>query len=166
MPESVRRGMKILPHDTHFILPSNAIQIARWRVLAACRHRTICPLENHSCSNISSVTCYRVTASMAMTETRKRPSPAEPVDSLTGARAKKRQRTGKVERGVEASSSPIVTCKGASYATTVDELAKKGLRRGIALTLKRVGFGSATPDAMEGFVAMAEMCQSLCLAHS
>jgi hypothetical protein len=37
-------------------------------------------------------------------------------------------------------------------------LAKKGLRRGIALALQKVGFDSAAPEAMESFAAMAEMC--------
>ncbi|KAK4120083.1 hypothetical protein N657DRAFT_636777 [Parathielavia appendiculata] len=43
-----------------------------------------------------------------------------------------------------------------SVAATVDELGKKGLRRGIALALQKVGFGSAEPEAMESFTLMAE----------
>ncbi|KAK3942922.1 transcription initiation factor TFIID subunit 8 [Diplogelasinospora grovesii] len=39
---------------------------------------------------------------------------------------------------------------------TPDELAKKGLRRGIALALQQVGFEGAAPEAMESFVAMTE----------
>ncbi|KAL2130044.1 hypothetical protein VTI74DRAFT_6955 [Chaetomium olivicolor] len=44
----------------------------------------------------------------------------------------------------------------ASAAATSDELAKKGLRRGIALALQKVGFEGAAPEAMESFAAMAE----------
>lgn len=49
----------------------------------------------------------------------------------------------------------------ASSMTTTDELAKKGLRRGIALALQKVGFESAAPEAMESFVAMTETCTHL-----
>ena len=53
----------------------------------------------------------------------------------------------------------------ASTQPTSDELAKTALRRSIALALQRVGFDSATPDAMESFVLMAETCRPP-LAHS
>jgi hypothetical protein len=43
--------------------------------------------------------------------------------------------------------------------TTAEELARKGLRRSIALALQKVGFEGATPDAMESFVSMTEECR-------
>lgn len=45
-----------------------------------------------------------------------------------------------------------------SDLTTAEELARAGLRRSIALTLNGVGFDSASADAMESFVTMAEKC--------
>ncbi|GAB1319735.1 Transcription initiation factor TFIID subunit 8 [Madurella fahalii] len=50
----------------------------------------------------------------------------------------------------------LASCPYASPIVTADEMAKKGLRRGIALALQKVGFDSAAPEAMESFVAMAE----------
>ena len=41
---------------------------------------------------------------------------------------------------------------------TTDALAKAGLRRSIALVLQKVGFDTATPEAFESFVLMAEEC--------
>jgi hypothetical protein len=46
-----------------------------------------------------------------------------------------------------------------SALTTAEELARTGLRRGIALALQKVGFDGASPDAMESFVSMAEECR-------
>lgn len=46
-----------------------------------------------------------------------------------------------------------------SQLVTADELANKGLRRGIALALDKVGFDGAAPEAMESFAAMAEACE-------
>ncbi|KAK5659074.1 hypothetical protein OQA88_1163 [Cercophora sp. LCS_1] len=43
-----------------------------------------------------------------------------------------------------------------SSLVTAEELARAGMRRGIALTLSKVGFEGASPDAMESFIAMAE----------
>ncbi|KAL2258190.1 hypothetical protein VTK26DRAFT_8591 [Humicola hyalothermophila] len=54
------------------------------------------------------------------------------------------------------SVGPLGSSQHASSAITTDELAKKGLRRGIALALQKVGFDSAAPEAMESFAAMAE----------
>ncbi|KAJ4294652.1 hypothetical protein N0V88_004881 [Collariella sp. IMI 366227] len=48
----------------------------------------------------------------------------------------------------------------ASAAATTDDLANKGLKRGIALALQKVGFESAAPDAMESFAVMAEASAS------
>lgn len=42
---------------------------------------------------------------------------------------------------------------------TPEELARRGLRRSIALTLQKVGFESASPDAMESFVSLTETCR-------
>lgn len=88
------------------------------------------------------------------TESRKRP--AETDDDGSHA---KRLRT---------ESSHIILSLGqlgasqfASAAATTDDLANKGLKRGIALALQKVGFESATPDAMESFAAMAEACTYL-----
>jgi len=55
-------------------------------------------------------------------------------------------------------------CLGAR--TTVEELARKGLRRSIALTLQKVGFEGAMPEAMESFVSIAEECGISSLAPS
>jgi len=46
-----------------------------------------------------------------------------------------------------------------SQMVTADDLANKGLRRGIALALDKVGFDGAAPEAMESFAAMAEACK-------
>ena len=43
---------------------------------------------------------------------------------------------------------------------TPEELARRGLRRSIALTLQKVGFESASPDAMESFVSLTETCKA------
>ena len=42
---------------------------------------------------------------------------------------------------------------------TSEELARKALRRSLALALQKVGFDTATPDAMETFVSMTEICK-------
>lgn len=47
-----------------------------------------------------------------------------------------------------------------SSIVTTDELAKKGLRRGIALAMQKVGFEGAAPEAMESFAVLAETCTS------
>jgi transcription initiation factor TFIID subunit 8 len=49
---------------------------------------------------------------------------------------------------------------------TPDELAKKGLRRGIALALQQVGFEGAAPEAMESFVAMTETCKAALVQYT
>jgi hypothetical protein len=56
------------------------------------------------------------------------------------------------------SVGPLGSSPCSSTLVTTDELAKKGLRRGIALALQKVGFDGAAPEAMESFVAMAETC--------
>ncbi|KAK0615202.1 Bromodomain associated-domain-containing protein [Bombardia bombarda] len=68
---------------------------------------------------------------------------------------KKRQRTqpahpiilSTVKPGTSTQSSPLITH---------DDLAKTGLRRSVALALEKVGFDSASPEAMESFVAMTD----------
>ncbi|KAK1762595.1 WD40 repeat-like protein [Phialemonium atrogriseum] len=47
-----------------------------------------------------------------------------------------------------------------SSTLTADEVAKKGLRRSIALVLDRVGFDSASEEAMESFTTMVETYMS------
>jgi hypothetical protein len=42
---------------------------------------------------------------------------------------------------------------------TTAELARAGLRRGITLALKQVGFESASAEAMESFTAITETCK-------
>jgi len=44
---------------------------------------------------------------------------------------------------------------------TSEELARKAMRRSLSLALQKVGFDSATPDAMESFVSMTEICKPL-----
>ncbi|KAK3305167.1 Bromodomain associated-domain-containing protein [Chaetomium strumarium] len=84
------------------------------------------------------------------TESRKRPAEAERAGSPT-----KRQRLQSAQTIL--SLGPPGLLPSYSPAVTTDELAKKGLRRGIALALQKVGFDSAAPEAMESFAAMAEM---------
>lgn len=43
---------------------------------------------------------------------------------------------------------------------TSEELARKALRRSLSLVLQKVGFDTATPDAMESFVSMTETCKT------
>jgi transcription initiation factor TFIID subunit 8 len=43
---------------------------------------------------------------------------------------------------------------------TSEELARKAMRRSLSLVLQKVGFDSATPDAMESFVSMTEICKT------
>lgn len=57
------------------------------------------------------------------------------------------------------SLGPLGSSPYSSQLVTADELANKGLRRGIALALDKVGFDGAAPEAMESFAAMAEACQ-------
>lgn len=46
-----------------------------------------------------------------------------------------------------------------SKSKTADTLASDGLRRGIALVLQKVGFESASADAMEEFISMTDKCK-------
>lgn len=85
------------------------------------------------------------------TESRKRP--AQP--DRNGADAK-RQRIQPPHALF--SVGPSAPSPFSSGAMTTDELAKKGLRRGIALALQKVGFEGAAPEAMESFATMAETC--------
>ena len=48
----------------------------------------------------------------------------------------------------------------ATDLTTPEELARKALRRSLALALQNVGFDSAAPEAMESFVTMTETCKT------
>lgn len=43
---------------------------------------------------------------------------------------------------------------------TSEELARKAMRRSLSLVLQKVGFDTATPDAMESFVSMTEICKT------
>lgn len=66
-----------------------------------------------------------------------------------------------------AQTSEISTRSHESSSTlTADEVAKKGLRRSIALVLDRVGFDSASEEAMESFATMVETCMSTCILAS
>jgi hypothetical protein len=86
------------------------------------------------------------------TESRKRPSPADSELPQT-----KRQCT---VQHPDLPSDQADSQPSTNRPVTVgqDEIAKKGLERGIALVLQRVGFESATPEAMESFVSMTETC--------
>ena len=44
--------------------------------------------------------------------------------------------------------------------TTADEVARRGLRRSIALVLDKVGFDAASEEAMESFSNMVETCMT------
>ncbi|SPQ26410.1 360b3dd2-1d6e-4f7f-809f-640c50874fc1 [Thermothielavioides terrestris] len=83
------------------------------------------------------------------TESRKRP--AEPSESDANAKRQRLQWPYTMLSVGPPQSSPY-----SSSAVTTDELAKKGLRRGIALALQKVGFDGAAPDAVESFALMAE----------
>lgn len=83
-------------------------------------------------------------------ESRKRPAEAE-----DGTQTK-RQRLQSSHAILSVGN--LASCPYASPIVTADEMAKKGLRRGIALALQKVGFEGAAPEAMESFVAMAETC--------
>ncbi|KAL2017939.1 hypothetical protein VTK56DRAFT_1531 [Thermocarpiscus australiensis] len=82
-------------------------------------------------------------------ESRKRPAEADQNGSQSKRQRLRSSHTllsfGKL--GASPYCSPIVT---------TDELAKKGLRRGIALALQKVGFEGAATEAMESFVVMVE----------
>ncbi|KAH6613594.1 Bromodomain associated-domain-containing protein [Chaetomium sp. MPI-SDFR-AT-0129] len=87
------------------------------------------------------------------TDSRKR-SAETALDSENGSADTKRQRVqtphtilsvGKTGLSPQASSAP-----------TREDSAVKGLRRTIALTLEKVGFDGAAPEAMESFTAMTE----------
>lgn len=84
-------------------------------------------------------------------DSRKRP--AENVEDASPAKRQRLQSTHTILSLEKIGSSPY-----SSSVVSTDELAKKGLRRGIALALQKVGFESAAPEAMESFAAMAETC--------
>jgi hypothetical protein len=86
------------------------------------------------------------------TEPRKRS--AEPDHDASPAKRQRLQSPQTILSLGALGSSPY-----SSQLVTADELANKGLRRGIALALDQVGFVGAAPEAMESFTAMAEACQ-------
>ncbi|KAK1754039.1 WD40-repeat-containing domain protein [Echria macrotheca] len=82
-------------------------------------------------------------------DTRKRPADADD-ESPPAKRQKSLPRTVILTVGVNdgpTHESPLMT---------TDAMARSGLRRGISLALRKVGFDGATPEAMEQFVTMAE----------
>jgi hypothetical protein len=87
------------------------------------------------------------------TDSRKRP--AETSQDGSDAKRQRIQPPHTILSLGQLGSSPY-----SSAAVTADELAKKGLRRGIALALQKVGFEGAAPEAMESFAAMAETCMN------
>ncbi|KAK3332716.1 Bromodomain associated-domain-containing protein [Cercophora scortea] len=84
------------------------------------------------------------------TESRKRAAEAQ--DDQPHA---KRQRTASPYT-ILAIDKPPAALPHASPIPTSDELAKNGLRRGVALILQKVGFDSAKPEAVESLVVMVE----------
>lgn len=92
------------------------------------------------------------------TESRKRP--AETSQGGSDAKRQRIQPPHTILSLGQLGSSPY-----SSAAVTADELAKKGLRRGIALALQKVGFEGAAPEAMESFAAMAETCMHSAAYH-
>ncbi|CAJ2503048.1 Uu.00g104420.m01.CDS01 [Anthostomella pinea] len=75
---------------------------------------------------------------------RKRPSPNE--EGHDHQARSKRQRTMAPE-----AESTAIPAFSAVNRPTAEDLGRDGLRRSIALTLKQVGFDSASKDALEGF---------------
>src|SRR5437016_13997200 len=84
-------------------------------------------------------------------ETRKRPAEADN-EAPPAKRQKNLPRTVILTVGVN--DGPTYE----SPLTTTDEMARSGLRRGISLALRKVGFDGASPEAMEQFVAVAWAC--------
>lgn len=89
------------------------------------------------------------------TESRKRSAEPDLDGDLDGSQAKRKriQSPHTILTVGKLGESPY-----SSDMVTLDELAKKGLRRSISLALETVGFDSAAPEAMESFAAMAESC--------
>lgn len=83
---------------------------------------------------------------------RKRPSELE-----NGEPPAKKQKTipPTAILAIDGAESPSV-----ANSKTADTIASEGLRRGIALVLEKVGFESASPDAMEAFVSMTDKCKA------
>lgn len=102
-------------------------------------------------ASMSSTAVEAVSDTMS-TESRKRPADSDREDCADAKRPRFQSPHTILSVG-RLGSSPH-----ASAAPTTEELASKGLRRAIALALEKVGFDSATPDAMESFAAMAETC--------
>ncbi|KAL2149039.1 hypothetical protein VTH82DRAFT_1725 [Thermothelomyces myriococcoides] len=97
-----------------------------------------------------SSTAVEAVSDTMSTESRKRPADSDREDCADAKRPRFQSPHTILSVG-RLGSSPH-----ASAAPTTEELASKGLRRAIALALEKVGFDSATPDAMESFAAMAE----------
>lgn len=70
----------------------------------------------------------------------------------------KRQRTSSRSSATE--SNEVATRSDAPpRPISTDELARKGLRRSIALVLERVGFDATSGEAMESFANIVETCK-------
>lgn len=87
-------------------------------------------------------------------ESRKRPAKNE--DDQSSAKRQRTQDLGLVLSTGKIGDSPY----SSSTLTTAEELARKGLRRSIALTLQKVGFEGAAPEVIESFVSMTETCKA------
>ncbi|KAK3347188.1 Bromodomain associated-domain-containing protein [Lasiosphaeria hispida] len=88
-------------------------------------------------------------ASTMALESRRRPAGGD--DDEPSA---KRRRT--IPSQILLSAEALGVSVHSSALATPDELARKGLRRSIALALQHVGFEGAAPEAMESFVNMTE----------
>jgi hypothetical protein len=55
-------------------------------------------------------------------------------------------------------SGAAATIQGRSSIITTDEMARKGVRRGIALALNQVGFDGASEESLESFATMVDTC--------
>ena len=83
---------------------------------------------------------------------KKRASPEE-----DEAPASKRRKTPSCNTPSTSDELAPIESRGLSIATA-DGIARDGLRRSIALVLDRVGFDSASEDALESFASMVETC--------
>ncbi|KAK3317005.1 Bromodomain associated-domain-containing protein [Apodospora peruviana] len=89
-------------------------------------------------------------------ESQKRPASAEPVNEQDDESTVPPKRRKIDETNLVFEAAFPGEPKGASKLVSPDELAKKALRRSIALALEKVGFDASIPEAMESFVAMTE----------
>jgi len=93
------------------------------------------------------------------TPSQKRTSPA---DESEESPIRKRQRTSSSQTIWKSPPpAPDVAARPAEVVPSIDEQARGGLQRSIALALQHVGFQGASKEALNSLTSMTETCKEL-----